>query len=56
MTKIWAFDAGREPGLNGGIRNLENGRSWQGYSTVHGPDYADYSQAAQFVDPLRIII
>jgi len=54
LTKIWAFEPGRQPGLNGGIRDIQSGSSWQGYSTVHGPDYADYSQAGQFVHPLRI--
>lgn len=54
VTKIWAFEPGRQPGLNGWIQNLQSWESWQGYSTVHGPDYADYSQAAQFVHPLRI--
>lgn len=54
VTKIWAFDGGRQPWLNGGIQNLQTGECFQWYSTVHGPDYADYSQAAQFVHPLRI--
>lgn len=54
MTKIWAFEPGQEPGLNGAYSNMESGETYQWYSTVHGPDYADYSQAAQFVHPLRI--
>ena len=50
-TKIWAQEPGRAPGLNGAVRDVGSGRAWQGYSTVHGPDYEDYSQAAQFVHP-----
>ncbi len=54
LTKVWAFNHGQQPGLNGAYKNASSGRVWQGYSTVHGPDYADYSQAAQFVYPLWI--
>jgi peptidoglycan hydrolase-like protein with peptidoglycan-binding domain len=50
-TKVWAQNPGQRPGLNGALRNVESGAAWQGYSTVHGPDYEDYSQAAQFVHP-----
>lgn len=53
-TKIWALEPGRRPGLNGGVTNVNSGAALQGYSTVHGPDYEDYSQAAQFVHPVRV--
>ncbi len=53
-TKIWAQEPGRQPGLNGAVTNVGNGAALQRYSTVHGPDYEDYSQAAQFVHPTWI--
>lgn len=53
-TKIWALEAGRPPGLNGAVTNVSSGAALQSYSTVHGPDYEDYSQAAQFVHPTHV--
>lgn len=53
-TKVWAQEPGQKPGLNGGVTNVSSGSALQGYSTVHGPDYEDYSQAAQFVSPVRV--
>lgn len=53
-AKVWALEPGQRPGLNGAVRNVQSGAAWQGYSTVHGRDYEDYSQAAQFVHPVRV--
>jgi hypothetical protein len=55
-TKVWALDPGElRPGLNGAVTNVTSGAVLQGYSTVHGPDYEDYSQAAQFVHSVRVL-
>lgn len=53
-TKVWALEPGSRPGLNGAVTNVGTGAALQGYSTVHGPDYEDYSQAAQFVHGVRV--
>lgn len=53
-TKVWALEPGQRPGLNGGVTNVGTGAALQTYSTVHGPDYEDYSQAAQFVSTVRV--
>ncbi|MCA2981104.1 MAG: peptidoglycan-binding protein [Myxococcaceae bacterium] len=54
-TKVWALDPGAQrPGLTGAVTDVVSGAALQGYSTVHGPDYEDYSQAAQFVHPVRV--
>jgi peptidoglycan hydrolase-like protein with peptidoglycan-binding domain len=53
-TKIWAQEPGQRPGLNGAVTNVRSGSALQSYSTVHGPDYEDYSQAAQFVHSVRV--
>lgn len=53
-TKVWALEPGSRPGLNGGVTNVATGAALQRYSTVHGPDYEDYSQAAQFVHAVRV--
>ncbi len=53
-TKVWALEPGQRPGLNGGVTNVNTGAALQTYSRVHGPDYEDYSQAAQFVHPVRV--
>jgi len=53
-TKVWALEPGQRPGLNGAVTNVGSGAALQTYSTVHGPDYEDYSQAAQFVHAVRV--
>jgi len=29
LTKIWAFEPGQRPGLNGAYSNLQTGQTWQ---------------------------